>query len=79
MPLHFFLCLGVNVFIKVNPNSFCGTKASAPRRQEKPAVRERRTNGISDLGSLSRLKINYPLHLFAPLLAEVKPANGSLL
>lgn len=37
----FLSCLGVNVFIKVNPNSFCGTKASAPRKQEKPAVREK--------------------------------------
>ena len=43
MSLYFFLCLGVNVFIKVNPNSFCGTKASAPRKQEKPAVREKGT------------------------------------
>lgn len=51
--LHFFLCPEVNVLIKANPNTFCGTKFLAPRKQDKAPVRIRRTNGISELGFLN--------------------------
>lgn len=57
----FLSCLGANVFIKVNPNSFCGTKASAPRNREKTSSKGKGEQMTFLILVPARLKINYIL------------------